>query len=174
MARSVTAVRTYARFSLLETQVRALLREAAGAGNADLEKVSEGLAPPNHYIESVTVRGLYPRGTIGAELHMTIDWRAHKLAIKAGGSYMQVPATWANDVAPSLIEAVRTFNDAIGHAHLRPEWVVKYGAVWNVDDVNRKLGFVRASARRWEREPERLQLGFGALTEASLVVSLAI
>lgn len=173
MARSVAAVATYSRYSLLELQVRALLREAAGADTGSLAQVSQGLAPP-HYIEAVTVRALYPHGTIGAQLHLTIDWREHALAIKAGGSDLQVPPTWAGSVAPSLIEAVHTFNEAVARAHLRPEWLVTYGKSWNTDQINNVLGFVRASSRKWEREPERLQLGFGLLSEASLVVSLAI
>lgn len=173
MARSVAAVQTYSRFSLLELQVRALLREAAGADDGALAQVSQGLAPP-HYIEAVTVQALYPHGTIGAQLHLSIDWREHALAIKAGGSGLRVPPAWAGSVAPSLIEAVHTFNEAVTRARLRPEWLVTYGATWNTDQINGLLGFVRASARRWEREPERLQLGFGVLTEASLVVSLAI
>jgi hypothetical protein len=173
VARVVAATATYSRYSLLEMQVRSLLREAAGADSAALAKVSRGLASP-HYIESISVRGLYRQGTIGAQLHLTIDWREHAIALRAGGSSVQVPSTWSGSVAPTLIEAVRTFNDAVEQANLHPEWVVSYGRQWDVDHVNRQLGFVRASSRRWEREPERLELGFSILTEASLVVSLAI
>jgi hypothetical protein len=154
-------------------QVRALLREAAGADSGALAKVSRGLAPP-HYIEEVTVRALYPHGTIGAELRLTIDWREHAVSIKAGGSDIQVPTSWSGNIAPGLVEAVRTFNEAVNRVPLNPEWVVTYGSSWDVDHVNRMLGFRPASVRRWEREPERLQLGFGLLTEASLVISLAI
>ena len=173
MAGAVTAVRTYSRFGLLELQVRALLRGAAGAAQNSLTLVSKGLKAP-HYIETVIVQGLYARGTIGAELRLNIDWREHAVSVRAGGSELQMPTNWGNGIAPSLDEAVHTFNEAVAFAGLRPEWSVCYGSQWNVDQINQLLGFRRAELRRWEREPDRLQLGFGPLSEASLVVSLAV
>lgn len=173
MARTVTGTATFSRFSLLEMQVRALLRETAGASEAVLQKVSRGLDSP-HYIETVAVHGLWADGTLGAELRMEIDWRVHALAVKAGGSQVQVPNSWTSSVAPSLNEAVRTFNQAVSFAGLSIEWVVTYGMQFDADEVNRMLGFVRAKDRTWRRQADSIDLGFGPLHEASLVVRLAI
>jgi hypothetical protein len=59
-------------------------------------------------------------------------------------------------------------------AHLAVEWTVTYATKFNRDKVNRELGFRHATPRVWQREPDRLNLGFGILTEAELVISLAI
>lgn len=174
MARTITAVGTYARFALLELQVRYLLREAAGASEQTLERVSKGLAAPHHYIEIVAVRGLYPNKTIGAELRIQIDWRQYEIALKAGGTQLAVPSTWANDVAPSLSEAVRTFSQAVEIASLETELIVTYARHFSHVDVNAILGFRSAQTRIWAREPDYIPLGFGPLTEASLVVGIAI
>jgi hypothetical protein len=173
MARTVTGTATYARFALLEMQIRALLRETAGASEEALRKVSKGLADP-HYIEKVGVFGLFHDNTIGAELRLEIDWRMYALALKASGTQLQVPATWFNGIAPSLQEAVRTFNEAVEVASLATEWVVTYASHFNNSDVNRILGFQNAPQRRWARDPDFATFGFGPLTEASLVIGLAI
>jgi hypothetical protein len=154
-------------------QVRALLRETAGASESALSKVSKGLADP-HYIEKVGVLGLFGNGTIGVELRLEIDWRQHALAIKAGGEQLQIPSTWASTIAPSLEEAVRTFNQAVHLASLSTEWVVTYAAHFDRVDVNRILGLSPATNRKWARTPDRATFGFGPLTEASLVIGLAI
>lgn len=173
MARTVTGTATYARFALLEMQVRALLRETAGASEEALRKVSKGLANP-HYIEKVGVLGLFRDDTIGAELRLEIDWRAYALALKAGGTQLQVPASWSDGVAPSLQEAVRTFNEAVEVASLATEWVVTYASHFDNSDVNRILGLQVAPRRRWARDPDFATFGFGPLTEASLIIGLAI
>jgi hypothetical protein len=173
MARTVTGTATYARFALLETQVRALLREAAGASDWALERVSKGLSDP-HYIEKVGVYGLFWDGTLGAELRLEIDWRQHALAVTAGSAQVQIPDTWSSAVAPSLQEAVRTFNEAVSVASLATEWVVTYAPHFNRAEVNRILGFCPAPNRQWARTPDRAAFGFGPLTEASLVIGLAI
>jgi hypothetical protein len=173
MAVTVTRTATYSRFTLLITQVRALLRETAGASDDTLSRVSKGLRPP-HYIERVTVMGLYRNGKIGAELQLSINWREHSLMVKSGGPNVQTPPKWVDSVAPSLIEAITTFNDAVAIAQLTVEWTVTYATQFDRDKVNRELGFRHATRRVWQREPDRLNLGFGILTEAELVISLAI
>jgi hypothetical protein len=173
MARTITGVATYARFALLETQIRVLLRETAGASEEALRKVSKGLADP-HYIEKVGVFGLFRDNTIGAELRLEIDWRQYGLALKASGTQLQVPAAWSDGIAPSLQEAVRTFNEAVEVASLATEWVVTYASHFNAAEVNRELGFQTAPRRRWARDPDFATFGFGPLTEASLVIGLAI
>jgi hypothetical protein len=173
MAITVSGTATYARFALLEMQVRALLRETAGASESALEKVSKGLADP-HYIEKVGVYGLFRNGTIGAELRLEIDWRQYSLAVKAGGAHVQIPSTWASAIAPSLEEAVRTFNEAVRVAVLSTEWVVTYAAHFSRVDVNKILGLSPATTRKWARTPDRATFGLGPLTEASLVIGLAI
>lgn len=172
MVGSYTGTETFARFSLLELQVAVLLREAGGALADSIKSVKKGLADP-HYIHEVAVRGLFSDGDMGAELRLVIDWRTHTVAVKAGGSHMQVPGTWNDGVAPSLSEAMSTFLAACQNAGLETEWVVCYGPQHDRDEVNRLLGFRRARVRAWRREPDRLHLGFGQLSEASLVVSLA-
>jgi hypothetical protein len=169
----VTGTATYARFALLELQVRALLREAAGASSQALEKVSRGLSYP-HYIEKIVVYGLFDDDKIGAELRLEIDWRQHTLAVKAGVGEIQVPNAWAYSVAPSLQEAVRTFNEAVDIAALTIEWAVTYAPHFDRYEVNRILGFSPAPIRQWERDPDQETFGFGPLTEASLVVALAV
>jgi hypothetical protein len=173
MATTVTGTATYARFALLEMQVRALLRETAGASDSALRKVSKGLSAP-HYIEKVGVYGLFRNGTLGAELRLEIDWRQHALAVKAGGAQVQIPSTWTSAVAPSLQEAVRTFNEAVRLASLSTEWVVTYARHFNRIEVNKVLGFSPAPNRQWARTPDRAAFGFGPLAEASLVIGLAI
>lgn len=173
MARTVTGTATYARFALLEMQIRALLRETAGTSEEALRKVSKGLADP-HYIETVAVFGLFRDNTIGAELRLKIDWRMYTLALKASGTQLQVPATWSDGIAPSLQEAVRTFNEAVDVASLATEWVVTYASQFNSSEVDRILGFRAAPQRRWARDPDFATFGFGPLTEASLVIGLAI
>jgi hypothetical protein len=173
MAITVSGTATYARFALLEMQIRTLLRETAGASESTLKRVSKGLADP-HYIEKVGVYGLFRNGTIGAELRLEIDWRQHALAVKAGGEQVQIPSTWTSAIAPSLGEAVRTFNEAVRLASLSTEWVVTYAAHFNRVDVNGILGFSPAASRKWARTPDRATFGFGPLTEASLVIGLAI
>jgi hypothetical protein len=96
------------------------------------------------------------------------------LAVKAGGSDVHLPPAWTNSVPPSLIEAIATFNDAVAAAGLSVEWTVTYGKNFDRDAVNKELGFRHAKPRVWQREPERLALGFGLLTEAELVINLAI
>jgi hypothetical protein len=172
MTVTLTRTATYSRFALLIMQVRALLRETAGASDDTLARVSKGLQPP-HYIEKITVMGLYRNGKIGAELQLSIDWRKHSLMVKSGG-LVKTPPHWVDSVAPSLIEAIITFNDAVASANLAVEWTVTYASQFNRDKVNRELGFRHASPRVWQRKPDRLDLGFGILTEAELVVSLAI
>ncbi|MBF6333954.1 hypothetical protein [Nocardia transvalensis] len=174
MARTITRTETFTRFSLLELQIRTMLREAAEIEPSSLDKISQGLREP-HYIEVILVQGLYRRGTIGAELRLKIDWRTHRLELKSGGENIQAPASWAGGVAPSIAEGVRTFLVACTEAGLRREWSVIYGRQFDVDVVNRHLGFRRSADRRWERPPETSGLlGFGPLREASLVVSLAV
>jgi hypothetical protein len=138
-----------------------------------LEKVSKGLSEP-HYIEKVGVHGLFVNGRLGAELRLEIDWRQHALSVKAGGTQIQVPGSWANAVAPSLHEAVRTFNQAVDLASLTTEWVVTYAPHFNREHVNGLLGFRPAPRRQWAREPDSAMFGFGPLSEASLVIGLAI
>jgi hypothetical protein len=157
----------------LEAQVRVLLRETAGADDAALEQVSKGLADP-HYIEKVMVYGLFRDSTLGALLRLEINWRQYTLAVKAGGAQLQVPTTWTGAVAPSLQEAVRTFNEAVRVASLATEWVVTYASHFNREQVNRLLGFSPAPDRQWARTPDWASFGFGPLTEASLVIGLAI
>jgi hypothetical protein len=173
MTVTVSGTATYARFALLEMQVRTLLRETAGASESALRKVSKGLAAP-HYIEKVGVYGLFRNSTIGAELRLEIDWRQHALAVKAGGAHLQIPSTWTSTIAPSLEEAVRTFNEAVHVASLSTEWVVTYASHFNRVDVNKVLGLSPATQRKWARTPDRATFGFGPLTEASLVIGLAI
>lgn len=173
MARAVTGTAAYARFALLEAQVRALLRETVGADDSALEMVSKGLSDP-HYIEKIAVRGLLRNYTIGAELRLEIDWRLHAISIKAAGERVQVPSTWTGGVAPSLSEAVRTFNKAVDMASLATEWVVVYAPHFNGAELDRMLGFSPAPIRRWAREPDTAEFGFGPLGEASLVIGLAI
>ena len=140
MARTVTGTATYARFALLELQVRTLLREAAGATGQALEKVSIGISYP-HYIEKIIVYGLFDDDMIGAELRLEIDWRQHTLAVKAGVGEIQVPNVWTDSIAPSLQEAVRTFNEAVEIADLATEWAVTYAPHFDRDEVNSYLGF---------------------------------
>lgn len=173
MATTYSGTATYARFALLETQIRVLLAEAAGAPEETLDMVSKGLADP-HYIERVGVQGLFNNKTMGAQLELTIDWRQHAIALKAGGPQVQVPSTWRNAVAPSMKEAIRTFCEAVQFAHLSVECWVAYASHFNRNEVNRKLGFVPAPVRHWAKEPEKANFGFGPLTEASLVIGLAI
>ncbi|MFK4088286.1 hypothetical protein ACI2LF_29505 [Kribbella sp. NPDC020789] len=118
--------------------------------------------------------GLDTRNAINAQLDLSIDWRQHSLMVKAGGTDVVVPATWVNSVGPSLVESINTFNEAVQRARLRVEWTVTYGPGHNRDAVNAYLGFRPATPRAWRREPDRLTLGFGILTEAELVISLAI
>lgn len=173
MTQTATSTATFARFALLEMQVRTLLRETAGASEAAINKVSKGLADP-HYIEAVAVHGVFNDGTKGAELRVQIDWRSHAIHVKAGGGVVHVPSTWVGGVAPSMTEAVRTFNQAVTVASLKPEWVVYYASHFNRDSVNSLLGFVPATHRKWARTPDEAAFGFGPLSEASLVVGLAI
>lgn len=173
MARTVTSTATYSRFALLTTQVRALLRDTAGASDDALRKVTSGLQPP-HYIEHITVSGLFANSKIGAQLELSIDWREHSLKVQAGGANVSVPGSWTNGVAPSLIEAIQTFNTAVDDAGLSVEWTVRFGAQFDRVATRSKLGFTQAPIREWEREPDRLSLGFGVLSEAELVISLAI
>jgi hypothetical protein len=173
MALTVTGTATYARFALLEIQVRVLLRETVGASDDALAKVSKGLADP-HYIEKVTVYGLFRNGTIGAMLRLEIDWRRYSVAVKAGGRQLQVPDAWRDAVAPSLQEAVRTFNDAVRVASLGTEWVVTYAPHFNGEQVNSYLGLITAPKRQWARKPDEATFGFGPLEEASLVIGLAV
>jgi hypothetical protein len=105
MTITVTRTATYSRFSLLITQVRALLRGTAGASDDTLARVSKGLRPP-HYIEKVTVMGLYRTGKIGAELQLSINWREHSLMVRSGGPNVKSAPSWVDSVAPSLIEAI--------------------------------------------------------------------
>ncbi|MFC9688280.1 hypothetical protein ACFTSF_07035 [Kribbella sp. NPDC056951] len=149
------------------------MAETAGASRDHLERVGRGLQPP-HYIHKVSVIGLDARGAINAQLDLSIDWRQHSLMVKAGGANVALPATWTNSVGPSLVESINTFNEAVQKARLTVEWTVTYGPGYDRDAVNRYLGFRHATPRVWRREPERLRLGFGILSEAELVVSLAI
>lgn len=173
MAQTVTGTATFSRFSLLNLQVRALLSESGRASESSLDRVSRGLAPP-HYIHEVAVRGVYPDGDLGAELRMVIDWRQHQLTLEAGGEVLQVPQHWQGNVAPSLIEAARAFDEAVTKARLSIEWVVTYETHFDRDSVNRELGFRSASRRKWRRPPDSLTLGLGPLGEGSLVASFAI
>lgn len=172
MTNTYSGTGTYARFGILELQVRSMLRETSEVSEVALKKVSIGLR--EQYIEQVVVRGLYARGTVGAEMRLTIDWRAYEINLKSGGAMIQVPTSWSNGIAPSLTEGVRTFLLACSEAELGREWSVVYGRHVDRDRVNRKLGFSPASPRQWERPPEALMLGFGPLGEASLVVKLAV
>lgn len=173
MARTITATQTYARFALLELQVRALLRESAELSEGTLDRVSRGLRDP-HYIEIVIVQGLYPNGKIGAELELSIDWRTHTLELKSGGGELQVPGSWDGGIAPSIKEGVRTFLIACQEAGLAREFSVVYGSHFDRDEVNRLLGFVRGKSREWARPPEDITLALGPLREASFVVRLGL
>jgi hypothetical protein len=173
MARTATAAKVFARFGLLEMQIRTMLREATEIDADNLGRISKGLKEP-HYIETIAVRGLFPRGTIGAELRLSVDWRTYKLEMASGGSRLQIPSSWTNGVAPSIDEGVRTFLSACSMAGLNREWVVIYGAGFNGQDVNRILGFSPAPSRAWDSTPETAPFRLGPLREASLVVSLAV
>jgi hypothetical protein len=173
MARTITGAKTFARFTLLELQIRSMLREAAEITPEALDKISLGLRDP-HYIEHIIVQGLYARGTIGAQLELSIDWRQYRMELTSGGSEVQAPSSWINGVAPSISEGVRTFLLACSSANLNREWSVVYAGHFDADEVNRKLGFRPCPHRKWEREPESVSLGVGPLREASLVVSLAV
>lgn len=165
---------TFARFSLLELQVRSLLRDAGGASEQSLDSITRGLKEP-HYIEKVRVYGLdSATERIRAELLLSIDWRRYAIAVEAGGERLRIPASWKNNIAPSLSEAVRTFNMAVEEANLLQEWVVQYGSQFNSAQVNKELGFVPAEERVWAQKPQSVPLNMGPLEEASLVISLAI
>jgi hypothetical protein len=140
MAQTVTATATFARFALLETQVRVLLRMTAGASDGALEKLSKGLSSP-HYIEKVGVYGQFTDGTLGAALWLEIDWRQYALRVEASGAQEKIPSTSIEAVAPSLGEVVRTFNEAVRLASLTTEWVVTYAPHFDRDEVNRILDF---------------------------------
>jgi hypothetical protein len=173
MALTMTRTETFARFDLLELQIRVMLRDASDISPQDLDRISLGLKDP-HYIEMIVVQGLFQHGTIGAELRLGIDWRMHKLELKSGGQMVQVPSSWTNGVAPSIQEGVRTFLSACRQARLTREWSVFYGAGFDFQSVNRYLGFKAGPHRVWERDPQSLDLGLGPLGEGSLVVRLAV
>jgi hypothetical protein len=173
MALTMTRTETFARFDLLELQIRIMLREASDIDAQDLDRISLGLKDP-HYIEMIVVQGLFPHGTIGAELRLAIDWRMHKLEMRSGGEMVQVPPSWTNGVAPSIEEGVRTFLSACRQAGLQREWSVFYSAGFDFQSVNRYLGFTPSTHRVWERDPQSANLGLGPLGEGSLVVRLAV
>lgn len=174
MTRAITGVQTFARFEILELQVRSMLREAADVAPDILDRISLGLKDP-HYVEVIIVRGLYRHGNIGAEMRLSIDWRQHRLELSSAGSEVQAPTSWLEGIAPSISEGVRTFLIACEAAELSREWIVMYGQQFSADDVNRYLGFERAEPRKWERTPESSgDFALGPLREASLVVRLAI
>ena len=152
MAVTYTGAQTFTRFSLLELQVRTMLREAAEISPSALDK-SQGLRDP-HYIEIIAVQVLYPSGTIGAEMRLYIDWRQYAIELQSGGSEVQVPASWEGGIAPSIQEGVRTLLLACDGAHLGREWCVVYQSHFDADAVNRILGFTRRPHYRWERDPE--------------------
>ena len=174
MARTITASQTYARFSLLELQVRSMLREASEIQEDSLRRISMGLADP-HYINEIIVRGLYEDGTIGAELRLIIDWRQFAMELKTGGARVNAPSSWQDGVAPSILEGVRTFLLACEEAQLSREFCVRYDPRFDRERVNKYLGFVNVQSRSWARTPNTIPpLGFGPLGEASLVINLAI
>jgi len=167
-----TGTATYARFDLLEHQIRTLLREAGNASKDSLEKVSKGLQDP-HYIEQVAVRGVYADGKLGAEIRLIINWRTFQIAIQAGGDCIQVPQNWDNGLAPSVDEGMRTFLIACEQQNLWTEWVVHYGSQWDRDEVNRFLGFQRAENREWKSKAGSIRHTLPILSEASVVITLA-
>jgi len=173
MARTVAAVGTYSRYSLLKLQVRTLLRETVDISPEHLAKVDAGLNDP-FYIQTIFVRGLFSNNEIGCELKLSIDWRQHKLAIVAGGSEIQAPSSWSGGVAPSVQEGSKTFLEACKIAGLKREWVVSYDPRFDREAVNRLLGFRGAAIRTWAREPDRMELGLGPLSEGKLSIAIAI
>jgi hypothetical protein len=173
MALTMTRTETFTRFALLEMQIRTMLRDASDIDSQSLDRISLGLKDP-HYIEMIVVQGLFPHGTIGAELRLAIDWRMHKLEMRSGGEMVQVPSSWTNGVAPSIEEGVRTFMSACQQAGLQREWSVFYGQGFDFQTVNQYLGFTPGLRRVWESDPQSVNLGLGPLGEGSLVVRLAV
>lgn len=166
-------LKTRDRFALMEAQVRFLLKETVSASDQALAQVSKGLSD-THYIAGVAAYGLFLDGTLGAGLRLEIDWRQHGLSVKAGGAQIQIPSTWTNAIAPSLWESVRTFDEAVRDTSLSTDWAVTYNPRFNRAEVDRFLGLPLAPNRQWARDPESAHFGFGPLTEASLVIELAI
>jgi hypothetical protein len=171
---TITGTSTFARFSLLKLQVLNLLSEAAYVTENYREKVAVGLE--KHYIEEVSVLGLYSNGDIGAVLCIKIDWREHELLIKAGGENVQIPPNWEKNVAPSLSEAIKIFNEACNIASLSREWTVNYGNVSETQRtaINEELTLTPSLARKWRNPPNQADLVFGPLSEASGTLSIGI
>jgi len=122
---------SFARFSLLKMQILNALANAAYATEDDRKKVAAGL--DKHYIEQVTIMGLYQNGNIGAELRIAIDWRLHKISVQAGGAHIQVPGNWVNGIAPSLDDAIALFNNVCNGANFSripncspTSWIQRY------------------------------------------------
>lgn len=170
MARTVTGTATYARFVLLQMQVRALLREVDGVSDLALEKISRGLSDP-HYIEKIFVYGLFSDGTLGAEFRLEIDWRWHTLTATAVEAQVGDLDALGDVASPSLQNLVRTFNEAVRLASLTTEWTVKYSAQFDANEVNSILGFSSARSRRWAGAIEMPALDLESLPEFSLAVA---
>lgn len=172
MANAVSRTSTYSRFSLLELQVRTMVRETTDVSKKSLDNLSRALASP-HYVEVVIVTAFNRNNKIGARMTMTIDWRQHELTIASGGDALRVPSSWVDGVSPSLDEIIRTFNQAKQEGGLAAEWSVVYSKIFDRAAVQKKLGFVSAPAREWAGTPVSFSSKLGPLDEVQVMIEIA-
>jgi hypothetical protein len=138
-----------------------------------LEKIG-GTGIKNQWLSNIKVHGFDATNRCHAGLELHINWLTHTIEVAVWGEKVTVEKTsFAEDVAPEVMNAIEVFNQAVIEERLTTEWRVSYAPGVDVEHVRRELGLSPAAPITWAGIVSSQSFGVSELRELKVRLLVA-
>ena len=163
MSNTYTSAVTIARLDLIKLQFKIALRRTTGISEHSWKKIEKGLS--KGWIKTLNIYAFNSKGLCKAQIELEVDWHQHDVELRNGKTTIALDEGWINNTAIEVDEVIQIFKDYVSHNNLNIKWCVFYPSHLDADEINRKLGFVKAKPIKWSGKKEGANFSIPELKE---------